>query len=348
MRIINKLIYALNIVILASCSLVPPAETGDVSMSFSEEIHEIFVGESFQFEVVLLPDNRHADAIWHSSNTSVALVSESGVLYAVSPGEATISANYGKSTIQTDILVKALSYTVEGLHISPETVELNVGDEMRLSAEVAPVYLTDVVKPIWRSSNENIVSVNDGNVKAISVGTAEIYAEAGDKQAKCFISVSDGTLGLSCSALELIIGETATLSVTDECDGPVVWESSDPSVASVADGQVVALYPGSASILAYFGNKVGRCLLNVKPISVQSVTIDNSEPAVVIAKGDTLELSVSIMPENATFAVVEWTSSDISVASVENGTVRALEVGETEIKAWSEGKSDTIKIVVVS
>ena len=70
MRIINKLIYALNIVILASCSLVPPAETGDVSMSFSEEIHEIFVGESFQFEVVLLPDNRHADAIWHSSNTT--------------------------------------------------------------------------------------------------------------------------------------------------------------------------------------------------------------------------------------------------------------------------------------
>ena len=88
--------------------------------------------------------------------------------------------------------------------------------------------------------------------------------------------------------------------------------------------------------------------MNVKPISVQSVTIDNSEPAVVIAKGDTLVLSVSIMPENATFAVVEWTSSDISVASVENGTVRALEVGETEIKAWSEGKSDTIKIVVVS
>ena len=49
--------------------------------------------------------------------------------------------------------------------------------------------------------------------------------------------------------------------------------------------------------------------------------------------GESIELSATVLPENATFKEIEWTSSDESVATVKDGTVTAVGMGECVIRA---------------
>ena len=67
--------------------------------------------------------------------------------------------------------------------------------------------------------------------------------------------------------------------------------------------------------------------------------------------GDTLSLTVGIMPELATDKSLKWTSEDESVASVtEDGVVKAIAVGETRLSAAALDGSNIksyVSVVVV-
>ncbi len=87
---------------------------------------------------------------------------------------------------------------VTGLALSHDAMSLNAGDTAGITATVSPENATDRVV-IWTSSNPLVASVDEnGNVTALSEGTAEIIArtlEASDKQftARCKVTVT-GTI----------------------------------------------------------------------------------------------------------------------------------------------------------
>lgn len=138
------------------------------------------------------------------------------------------------------------------------------------------------------------------------------------------------------SVLPLVKGETVSLDYQIAPDNvtfkDVVWSSSNESVASVdADGTLTAVSgdgTGYAIIQVapeayYSGSNIASTLkVSVVNSMVKATSLILSSPADNVYAGETLQFSVAIAPENATYKTVKWTSSDEKVATVDaNGLV---------------------------
>ena len=77
---------------------------------------------------------------------------------------------------------------VTGISLDKTELTLLAGDEAQLTAIVAPADTTDK-HVTWESSDEAVVTVEDGKLKAVGSGNAVITAAAGDCFAECKITV---------------------------------------------------------------------------------------------------------------------------------------------------------------
>ena len=83
----------------------------------------------------------------------------------------------------TPIIVEVTSIT-----LSVGTLSLKVGDSSTIKATVLPTNATNS-NVEWKSSNNGVVMVSNGNIVAVGAGTAIITAESGGKTASCIVSV---------------------------------------------------------------------------------------------------------------------------------------------------------------
>ena len=141
----------------------------------------------------------------------------------------------------------------------------------------------------------------------------------------------------------LYVGDTATLSVAFEPSNTnqkkLTWTSSNTTVATVNNGEVTALKAGNTTITASIVDDNSNTIsdtfdVTVSNVAVQSITFDNNSKTIGVGKSFTL--TPIFTPSNATNKNVTWSSTNTSVASVNNGKVTANAVGTTTIKAISE------------
>ena len=90
----------------------------------------------------------------------------------------------------TDECLNALRTPVActGITLSESTLSFTNGDPVTLTATVEPADTTDMV--VWTSSNQSVVTVNNGVVTPIGEGNAVITATCGSQTATCSVSVS--------------------------------------------------------------------------------------------------------------------------------------------------------------
>ena len=88
------------------------------------------------------------------------------------------------------------------------------------------------------------------------------------------------------------------------------------------------------------------CQKESETVSVTNITL--SSESISLVEGDSETLTATVSPSNATNKKVIWTSTDGSIASVDNGRVTALKPGNTTIKAKSDdgGKTATCQVTV--
>ena len=79
-------------------------------------------------------------------------------------------------------------------------------------------------------------------------------------------------------------------------------------------------------------------------VEVSSVTL--SKTTLALATGDSEQLTATVFPPNADNAAVTWSSENPQVASVKDGLVSAVAVGETRVTASAGGKSAVCKVTV--
>ena len=225
------------------------------------------------------------------------------------------------------------------VYLNPTTVDIPIGRTVSLSATVFPENTTN--KTItWSSSDETVATVQSGTVSTIKIGQAIIKATCGDKYATCVVNVIpievDG-ITINTEAVTLKVGEaitvTATVKPDNATDKTITWSSSDESGATVQNGTITALKTGQAIIKAACGNKVATCVVNVI-IVVEEITL-NTE-SVTLKVGETFILTAMVKPEDATDKTITWTSSDESVATVQDGTITTHRIGQTIIEASYE------------
>lgn len=155
---------------------------------------------------------------------------------------------------------------------------------------------------------------------------------------------------LDKTELLLTAGSEATLTATvtpeDATDKTVVWTTSKETVATVLDGVVTAVSAGRTTITASAGGQIAVCAVTVtgNAIATEGVALDRSELSLTVGGEGTLTATVT--PDDATDRTVAWTTSDESVATVEDGTVTAVSEGDATITAWAGGKSAACKVSV--
>ena len=175
---------------------------------------------------------------------------------------------------------------------------------------------------------------------------------------KAFIEKQAYTMVESVSlpeSLEITEGEelpiAAVVNPADATNPALTWTSSDPAVATVDnEGNVTAVAVGEAVITATSAADLttkASCKVTVKAayIPVESVTIESAEIEVEV--GVSVQLQATVNPSNATEPDLTWSSSDETIASVDNnGLVKGLRLGEAIITAKAGDKTAQCKVVV--
>ncbi|MGE5416356.1 MAG: Ig-like domain-containing protein [Acidobacteriota bacterium] len=161
-----------------------PYESTPVSqVALNQHALSIAVGQSANLEATVLPDNAGDKTIvWNSSNNSVATINN-GVVTAVAPGTATISATapFGGCADTCNVTVNPATIAVTGITLVPDNVTISVsGAAYQINATVTPSNATNKVLT-WKSSNDAIATIdNTGKVTPKAVGTVTITATSTD------------------------------------------------------------------------------------------------------------------------------------------------------------------------
>ncbi|MDR1199245.1 MAG: Ig-like domain-containing protein [Prevotellaceae bacterium] len=156
------------------------------------------------------------------------------------------------------------------------------------------------------------------------------------------------------STLVLLVGETHTLAVQtfpENANGKaaVSWASNATNVATVnaITGEVTAVDAGVAVIVAGLAGtgKTVSCIITVE-VPAESVTVEPATLELLVGAKHTL--IATVLPDNATYKNVTWTSSAADIATVDaaTGEVTAVGVGAAIITATSGGKSATCSLTV--
>ena len=326
------------------------------AVSINQPSAEMIIGETLQLSASVLPANAiDKEVTWATSKKSVASVDQNGLVTALSEGVSTISAMAGGKTGTCTITVSKGYIAVESISLDYSELPLVEGDEFVLKATIKPDDATN--NTISWSSSDNSIAIVDGSgkVKAIKAGEATIKASAEDKTAECRVTVSVKKIDvsmivLSKSSLSMIVGEEQTITATISPDNATVqtvqWSSSNPYAATIENGLVRAIKEGNTKIVAYADGKTAECDVTVNYIPVQNISIVPS--TLSLYEGEEYELTAKIVPENATYQEVKWTTSNSGVATVENGRIIAVKKGTTVIMAEANGKSSACQVEVLS
>lgn len=158
--------------------------------------------------------------------------------------------------------------TPTSVTLSQDYAEVFVGATFQLQATVTS---DDVVQVSWSSSDETVARVDEnGNVEALSQGSATITATADGASDECFVLVGAlveaGSLTIDRESLIMNVGQRSVLRATvTPVTASVLWISSDSSVVQVTtDGSLTALNAGTAVITAISGTFSDTCTVLVR------------------------------------------------------------------------------------
>ncbi len=312
------------------------------SVAISQTSATLDAGQTLALTATVLPDDAVDKSVtWTSSNTEVATVNTKGLVTAVAKGTAdiTVKTVNGHSAVCT-VTVRPVA---ESVAISQDEITLEIGEQASLTATVMPEDAVDK-SVTWESSNVRVVTVSEsGELTAIGRGVASVtVTTVNGLRAACAVNVIDvspKSISVEPESLELTKGTTANLKATvlpENASGyTLTWTTSDRTVANVsAAGMVAALTPGEATITVTTSNGLSATVpVVVKdryyPVSMISFNTYSAS----VEEGESFDIVATVSPSNATDKTLTWTSSDESVATVEDGHVTTHAPGQAVITA---------------
>lgn len=179
---------------------------------------------------------------------------------------------------------------------------------------------------------------------------AQLYATSDSEDAYVpIIPASSGALSYSLGGTTSTVGSARTGGVQyipNNMEAAYYWFQAgyyDNSVeVTVGDNGVLRIGVRKQTTIS----KDWMCLDNWKLeyygeiVNVTSITLNKRSSSLV--SGETVQLTATLLPENATIKRLTWTSSDKNVATVNaNGLVRALKEGTTTITCTANDGSNT-------
>ncbi len=262
----------------------------------------------------------------------------------------------GQFVIRGTLTYVAATIKVDGIEVTPPTLDILKGFDGTLTAKIIPVNAS-VQSVVWTSSDENVATVYEGVVSGISMGDTIVTATITDGPVyydSCNVKVFEITDILTLDPILPnpspgdIIPLYASVSALVKSDD-IVYEWSDIPIESWScetggtflNNTVVFESPGeyfvTGSIIGT--NEVAELTITVEGTSIiqpTAVTLSPSEITEIHPTDTTPTLLTiaAVMPENADLTDIYWLSTDPTIATVvKTGFLTA------EVKAESNGYS---------
>ena len=320
-------------------------------------------------QVVAEPDGELADGrflipVWSVLDSSVASISESGCLTGVSAGTTSVKAS---APVDSSVSDNVSLTVIDVSDVSLPVHELSImsGDEQDISEGAFVTVLPDdenLKGIVWTSDNESVVTVENGLLRAVGSGIANITASSAEDPSvydMCTVGVGIKVVSVRLSrAITVPYGTTgeidAFVEVLPEVDSNKIlrWYSGDEEIASVDNGVVTGEGLGSTIVTAFSSidsSKFGTCLVNVIP-NVSNLSFSAESYPTVMGSSIVLHPSITVSPNDTQYKKLSWTSLNTSVARVDDqGVVIPQGVGEATIVVTSQSdptKTASCKVVV--
>ena len=353
----------------ASCTIKVGATAVDVPVTGitldQPEITIEVLKDAKQLKATVEPANAtNKDVVFSSSNTNVAVVSNTGLVTAINNGAATITVTSKENpSIMAKCLVKVgAPVLVTDVTVQPAELNLKTDGTYQLSVSVLPSN-ADERGVTFESSNTAVATVSaSGLITAKGPGSATITVTAKDssgKKATCTVTVTQPVKGVTVSPSSVVIQKdnvqklTASVVPENATNKKLIYKSSNETVAVVSnDGIITARSEGWATITVCSEENqaiYGTCTVKVGlPVYVTKITLDTTN--VTMWAGATRQLGVSIEPANADIKTVTYGSSNPDVATVSsNGLITAKKKGTATITVTAtdgSGKSASCAVIV--
>ena len=330
----------------ASCVLTVMQHVTGVSISKSSLT--LYTGQTETLSAQVKPDDATDTRLtWSSSDKTVATVAN-GKVTALKAGSVQIRVTTFEGGFQ-DVCNLTVKQHVTGLDLSHSTRTIYLGQTVTMTATVLPSDASDK-SVTWTSSNSDIVSVTqNGSVTANAMGEAEITATSNDGgfSKTCKVTVVEPlvpatSLTLTPKTMSLNIGDSGALELQilpNDCNEKLKWESSDPSVATVNNGDIKALAAGTTTITVRGINTSASATVTViDPYAVTGVTLDRT--TLSLEMGETATLVATVLPEDARDKTVTWSSGNTAVATVDQqGKITTVSPGTAQITVTTKDGS---------
>jgi uncharacterized protein YjdB len=300
---------------------------------------------------------------WSSSNNAVATVSATGLIHAVSVGDAVITAT--SETRTGTIAINVSLIPVASVAVTLERTTVFIGYTTKATATMRDAANNELVgrAVTWQSSNPAAATISaDGVITAIANGTSTITATSEGISNTAIVNVTQAPVAfvnVTADNLALIVGQKtqAHALLSDENRRPltgrvVEFSTSNASVATVDNaGVVTATGAGSVNIIAASEGKTGFITIVVDLVPVASVTASIDGGNAILPVGGTVQALAVARDADGNILVgrtVQWTATDPEIALVaQNGVVRGISPGTTTITASIGGRNGTVSVTVV-
>lgn len=330
-----------------SCVIKVNNNTAVTGIYLEESGINILAGQTKQLTANVLPANAtNKKVIWESSDKEVATVSSNGLVHAVAVGTAEITAytDDGYKTAFCRVTVSQDADTVYKVTFSGGTGAL--GKRPSALSGTAGKLVT-LPENSYTKEGYHFVGWTDGkNTYGENTPYRIPYRDvvmtaswASDAKQEYIITASCQTGGSITPEGDVAVAEGETQKFT-------IAANEGYSIGDVkVDGVSVGAVPEYTFEDVSAGHTI-EALFN-KNTSVKIEKIELSQEKATLGKGQTLLLDATITPDEAEDKQLRWSTSDINVASVENGLVTARGVGTATITAESmDGSNITASCTV--
>lgn len=360
-------------------SLISVTDAQLTSIQLTSSHSTISKGYSSTLKAIgIYSDNTTSDITsnvkWNISNP-VILTIKNNLVYGETIGEANVTATL-QTTVSNPISIKVTNAIITAINISPDNLTLGKGETATLSAKAifSDGTINDITKSVsWNISDNNIAAISDGNITALNLGKATVTATNGSiisnttsltvssavlKSIRIRSDFPDATSIFVVKGQKVLFNAEGIYSDNSKKDitSQVNWISSNPSIAvaeratvhNVVYGQVTGVGIGQAQLMAT-SNNIESNKITIKASGAILIGITVKADTNSIAKGNVMQVKAEGeysdgIVKNITDSV-NWISQDSNIATVDNGLVKGVNVGNVSIEA-SQGSTSSNQLPI--
>ncbi len=383
------------------------------SISITEGIRKVKIGDDIQLEAVILPENTfNKEVVWSSTNAAAVSVGADGLVTGISAGTASITAtSVDGNLVASTTITSQVGDVVEAVTAIelPSSTLIFPGQSIQLSAGLVPAWTTQTGL-VWSSSNDALATVDQNGVLTAgpNLGTVTIYATSSENnaimgstavlisttlivEAEDFVDTGGDNGGFQTyevNGVEAINYNQTGDWVDYEVNFPQSGEYTVTYYAgSPNDGAGITLFIDGIQVLitdvpnngdydlfqAIEASSSIDITAGIHTLRLESsgtadwqwnmdrfeLKADGGHPSVPVTGISVVpttlslnitatgQLSSTIVPANASNKLVEWSSSDDAIATVDaNGMVTAIAEGTATITALTNDGNFTATSVI--